>query len=202
MRTDSRPITITKELVNNKEGYRLKIRDSIWEIEPQVYLDAAYDVAVPSRPDFIIWPIRGTGDQKPVAVFTDGFQYHKDIVADDTLKREAIRRSGRFRVFSLSWKDVESVFHVQNEYATATLLPQKMPSGAKVYQPTVMNGHAEALKPDAASRWNCLSSIWNLQMQRMYSLFMRVRMQFHFLICQWLEKQQLSLNGIGLWSPS
>lgn len=151
MRTDSRPITITKELVNNKEGYRLKIRDSIWEIEPQVYLDAAYDVAVPSRPDFIIWPIRGTGDQKPVAVFTDGFQYHKDIVADDTLKREAIRRSGRFRVFSLSWKDVESVFHVQNEYATATLLPQKMPSGAKVYQPTVMNGHAEALKPDAAS---------------------------------------------------
>jgi len=138
MRTDSRPITITKELVNNKEGYRLKIRDSIWEIEPQVYLDASYE-------------IRGTGDQKPVAVFTDGFLYHKDIVADDTLKREAIRRSGRFRVFSLSWKDVESVFHVQNEYATATLLPQKMPSGSKVYQPTIMNGHAESIKPDVAS---------------------------------------------------
>ena len=151
MRTDSRPITITKELVNNKEGYRLKIRDSIWEIEPQVYLDASYNVAVPSKPDFVIWPIRGTGDQKPVAVFTDGFLYHKDIVADDTLKREAIRRSGRFRVFSLSWRDVESVFHVQNEYATATLLPQKMPSGSKVYQPTIMNGHAESIKPDVAS---------------------------------------------------
>ena len=49
-------------------------------------------------------------DHLPVAVFTDGFMYHKDIVTDDTLKREAIRRSGNFRVWSLSYKDVQSVF--------------------------------------------------------------------------------------------
>ncbi|NLG33364.1 MAG: DUF1998 domain-containing protein, partial [Syntrophomonadaceae bacterium] len=103
---ETRRITITKQLVNNKEGYLLKVGSCLWEIEPQVMLDNLYGVPVQSRADFVIWPVRTPEGQKPVAVFTDGFLYHKDKVADDTLKREAIRRSGRFRVWSLTWKDV------------------------------------------------------------------------------------------------
>ena len=71
-----------------------------------------------------------------LAVFADGFIYHKDKVADDTLKRESIRRSDRFRVWSFSWKDVQSVFQVQGNYATDTLTPEDMPSGSKMYMPT------------------------------------------------------------------
>ena len=151
MRTDSRQMTITKELVNSKEGYRLKISDCVWEIEPQVYLDASYGVSVPSRADFVMWPKKGTGDQKPIAIYTDGFLYHKDKLADDTLKREAIRRSGRFTVWVLSWKDVQTVFQLQTDYATPTLIPQNMPTGAQVYMPTVNSGHAESLRPDISS---------------------------------------------------
>lgn len=148
MGNQSRSLIINKELIHNKEGYLLKIGDAIWEIEPQVKLDAANGVAVETRADFVIWPTRVEGNPKPVVVYTDGFLYHKDKVADDTLKREAIRRSGNFRIWSLSWKDVQSVFRAQGDYATETLNASKMPSGSRMYVPAVNEANAESLKPD------------------------------------------------------
>ncbi len=147
MKNDKRKLSITKELVNNKEGYALKIGECLWNIEPQVVLDQEYGIPTPSRADFVLWPARTSYGQKPIAVFTDGFLYHKDKVADDTHKREAIRRSNRFRVWSLSWKDVQSTFRAQGDYATATLIPENMPSGARVYRPMVEQGNALILQP-------------------------------------------------------
>lgn len=98
-----------REVVNGKPGYRLTLGDFIWEVEPQVDLGPSQGVAVACRPDFVFWPIAKAADdaRRPVAVFTDGFEYHKDRLADDIVKRESICRSGRFRVWSLSYQDVE-----------------------------------------------------------------------------------------------
>ena len=145
MGNENRKVDISKSLISGKEGYILKINDQTWEIEPQVLLDATQGVKVSCKPDFIISPV-GKSDKLPVAIFTDGFIYHKDKVADDTLKREAIRRSGRYRVWSLSWRDVQSVFTQQGDYFTPTLTYEKMPSGAKMYQPTISAAKADALK--------------------------------------------------------
>lgn len=155
MGNETRKVEISKSLVNDKEGYILKINDTSWEIEPQVLLDAAQGVPVSCKPDFVIRPI-GKSDKLPVAVFTDGFIYHKDKMADDTLKREAIRRSGRYRVWTLSWRDVQSVFQAQGDYYTQTLTPEKMPSGAKMYQPTVSTARADVLKPGKMSTFELL----------------------------------------------
>jgi DEAD/DEAH box helicase domain-containing protein len=157
MGNDKRPLSITNILVHNKEGYQLKIGSAVWEIEPQVKLDASFGVPAETRADFVLWPTRMCGTQKAVAVYVDGFIYHKDRVADDTLKREAVRRSGKFRVWSLSWKDVQSVFKVQGEYATDTLLPGKMPSGSKMYKPAVEAAHAEALRPEKSPAMELLA---------------------------------------------
>ena len=119
-------------VVNGRHGYRFKVNDMTWEIEPQVLLDAEQGVAVKSKPDFVFWPVSAPG-HRPVAVFTDGFTYHKDIVDEDTIKREAIRRSGSFRVWSLSYRDVQAVFEPQGDYVTKTLDPHKMPSGTRMY---------------------------------------------------------------------
>lgn len=48
-----------------------------------------------------------------IAVFTDGYYYHKDIVEEDTLKRMAIMLSRKYRVWSLTYKDVHNVFKSQ-----------------------------------------------------------------------------------------
>ena len=126
-------------MVNGKHGYRFTMNGLTWEIEPQVVLDAQQGVKVKSKPDFVFWPVSAP-DHLPMAVFTDGFTYHKDIVAEDTLKREAIRRSGKFRVWSLSFRDVQNVFAAQGDYATNTLDPHQMPSGTRMYSQTVKQG--------------------------------------------------------------
>ena len=146
MGNDSRKISISNALVKNKQGYLLTVNDITWEIEPQRLLDAADGVSVTCKPDFVFWPVSDKS-KKPVAVFTDGFVYHKDKVADDTLKREAIRRSKHFRVWAFSWKDVQSVFQVQGIYATDTLTPENMPSGSKMYIPAVNNSKATGIVP-------------------------------------------------------
>ncbi|MDO4556273.1 MAG: DEAD/DEAH box helicase, partial [Lachnospiraceae bacterium] len=61
MGNDSRKVSVSKALVNNKEGYVLKVNDAVWEIEPQVILDAEQGVSVKSKPDFVIWPVKADG---------------------------------------------------------------------------------------------------------------------------------------------
>lgn len=139
---------------NGKHSYYLTIDDCSWEVEPQVSLGPSEGVAINSKPDFVFWPVNAPG-RMPVAVFTDGFLYHKDIVTDDTLKREAIRRSGNYRVWSLSYKDVQSVFSPQGDYASASLSPDTMPSG-KIHKNTIKGFDAEGINPANTSAFNLL----------------------------------------------
>jgi DEAD/DEAH box helicase domain-containing protein len=155
MGNESRKIEISKALIHEKEGYVLKVNESIWEIEPQVLLDTKDGVAITCKPDFLISPI-GVSSRLPVAIFTDGFIYHKDKVSDDTIKREAIRRSGKYRVWSLSWRDVQSVFQAQGDYFTQTLAAEKMPSGHRMYQQIVNEASANLIKPDKMSVFELL----------------------------------------------
>lgn len=87
---------------------------------------------------------------------TISYQCGKDIVSDDTIKREAIRRSGNFRVWSLSFKDVQSVFASQGDYYTATLEAEKMPSGKAMYQNMVKKNKVDAINPAKLSSFDLL----------------------------------------------
>lgn len=147
MKSDQMSIEINKQLVNNKEGYMLQVGDCLWEIEPQVTLDQESGVLEPSRADFVLRPRRPSQNQKPVAVFTDGFTFHRDRVHDDTLRRAAIARTGHYRVWTLTWKDVQQVYRNQGDYYTNTLAWNTMPSGMNMYHSIVQNGKAEKLQP-------------------------------------------------------
>lgn len=155
VRTKVGATNVSDTIRNGKHSYYVKLGDFAWEIEPQVRLDAGDGVAVACKPDFVFWPVVAS-QHKPVAVFTDGFLYHKDIVADDTVKREAIRRSGNFRVWSLSFKDVQSVFSPPGDYFTETLEAGKMPSGKTMYRSMVKKGKAESLEPAKLSSFALL----------------------------------------------
>lgn len=100
-------VEITKVPVNGKEGYFLEIGTCCWEVELQVPFDGERGVSIPSKPDFVFWPRTAGNKQRPVVVFTDGFLYHKDKVAEDTVKRLAIREACHFPVWSLTWRDVQ-----------------------------------------------------------------------------------------------
>lgn len=153
--TSERPVRIHKILVNEKEGYSLQVGDALWTIEPQVDFDVSMGIEVQSRPDFVLRPKRTTGDQKPIAIFTDGFYYHKDIAEEDTLKRMAIMLSGKYRVWSLTYKDVQTIYQDQGDYRTDTLISAKMPSG-KLYMSAVKSANAECIRPEKENAFELL----------------------------------------------
>lgn len=114
--------TITGE---NNTAYIVKFNDQKWRIESQVYLDPMQNVISPSKPDFVLTPF--DEKQKKIAVFTDGFKYHNDIIHRDSIKRDAIIYSGNYRVWSLSWRDVVEL-NDGKPYATEIFDENNLPS--------------------------------------------------------------------------
>lgn len=107
--------SLSKEIIRGRQGYRFSYRDIVWEVTPQYYMGMKQGVEVNSNPDFLIEPVTLRGKRKPIAVFLDGWQYHKRNVMDDQLKRMAIIRSGNYRVWSIHYYDVKEVLdHVDN----------------------------------------------------------------------------------------
>ncbi|MFH1953313.1 MAG: DEAD/DEAH box helicase [Pseudomonadota bacterium] len=128
-RSDDRPMTLSKSVVNAKPGYFLKIAGRAWYMEPQVKLGPDDGVSVPSKADFVLRPARSRDNALPIAVFTDGFFYHKDRIGLDMAQRAAIVRSRKYRVWSLSWRDVENRYKSQGNYFENFLNPADSPSG-------------------------------------------------------------------------
>lgn len=103
---------LNPEVVDGRPGYLLKIGNSAWKVIPQVELGPKQGIALSSRPDFILKPLRPSKGL-PIAVFLDGFAYHADTtldnnrIATDLAKRNAIRMSGDYLVWSLTWADLK-----------------------------------------------------------------------------------------------
>ncbi len=137
----NRKVDVEKQIINGKPGFMLRINDSIWEIEPQVSLGINDGVKIPSKPDFILRPVRSANKEvKPIAIFTDGYAYHKNIIGEDMAKRMAIIQSEKYNVWSLTWSDIEKVFKFQGDYYDNYLTKQVI-CGEKEFQQNFYKYH-------------------------------------------------------------
>jgi DEAD/DEAH box helicase domain-containing protein len=109
-------VSLNQEVVNGKPGYILRLGDKSYDIEPQVSLGPAQGVAVESRADFVFYPRRSTNNTKPIVVFVDGFEYHRNRIELDLLQRAAIARSGNYNVWSIAWDDVDARFSGKTDF--------------------------------------------------------------------------------------
>ena len=100
---------VRTDLVRGKPGYVLQAGAHTYYVETQADLGASDGVVEPSRPDFLIRPARPAPGRPPVAVFTDGFAFHREATDADSRKRMALVRAG-FLVWSLTWDELEFVF--------------------------------------------------------------------------------------------
>jgi len=101
-------VQVTQDIVNGKSGYVIAVDGLKYKVEPQVNLGSAQGVTVGSKPDFVIWPWQSTSLRKPIAVFCDGWEFHKNSLADDARKRSALLMSGKFWVWSVTHDDVKA----------------------------------------------------------------------------------------------
>lgn len=97
---------LSELLFKGKAGYQVQAGSRRWRMELQVNLGPSDGVMVPCKPDFVFWPDDAVSDL-PVAVFVDGWQYHKGIITTDLAKRMAVAKSGKFSVWTLTWDDIE-----------------------------------------------------------------------------------------------
>lgn len=105
---DGKPVRVRQDIVGGKPGFVLTSAGLTWFMAPQVELGEAQGVAIPSRPDFLIRPAREPRDRPSIAIFMDGFEYHRTKTDDDSAKRMALVRAG-YLVWSLTWQDLEVV---------------------------------------------------------------------------------------------
>ncbi|MCS4060632.1 DEAD/DEAH box helicase [Salinibacter ruber] len=101
---DAGPSRLEKSPVGGKQGYEFEIAGHVYDIEPQVTVGP--DDGVPRRcsVDFMIRPREP--NVQPIAVFLDGLQYHRNRIGRDVAQRRALRASGTYAVWSLTWRDV------------------------------------------------------------------------------------------------
>ncbi|WP_294636185.1 DEAD/DEAH box helicase [uncultured Aquabacterium sp.] len=100
------PVKLVQDVVNAKAGFVLEVGSQRYKIEPQVNLGKNDGVLVASKPDFVLWPWSASTARRPIAVFCDGWAYHKESLREDALKRSALVNSGRFWVWSVTHNDV------------------------------------------------------------------------------------------------
>jgi len=102
-------VRVTKDIVKGKVGFKLEVGDLIYTVEPHVRLNEADGVGYPCEPDFLISLDRSDEEVK-VAVFLDGYRYHKNIVHEDFLKRQGISLNTKMLTWSLTWQDINHNF--------------------------------------------------------------------------------------------
>lgn len=102
-------IRTTKDIINGKVGFKLEVGDLIYSVEPHPQFGSGDGVAYPCEPDFLISLDKEKG-VPPVAIFLDGYAYHKDIVLEDLMKRQGIFLMSDMLVWSLTWYDINHVF--------------------------------------------------------------------------------------------
>ncbi len=105
---DAKPVRVQEEIVGGKPGYVLTTAGLTYYVEAQAEMGESDGVVVASRPDFVIRPARPSADQPPIAVFMDGFEYHREKTGEDSAKRWALVRAG-YLVWSLTWHDLDAV---------------------------------------------------------------------------------------------
>lgn len=104
---------LSELLFKGKAGYQVQAGSRRWRMELQVNLGSSDGVMVPCKPDFVFWPDDAVNDL-PIAVFVDGWQYHKDIITTDLAKRMAVVKSGKFSVWTLTWDDIECALQAKS----------------------------------------------------------------------------------------
>ena len=105
---DGKPVRVRQDIVGGKPGFILTTAGLTYLMEAQAELGESDGIAIASRPDFVIRPVRPSPSQPPIAIFMDGFEFHRKKTGEDSAKRMALVRAG-YLVWSLTWHDLEIV---------------------------------------------------------------------------------------------
>jgi DEAD/DEAH box helicase domain-containing protein len=107
---DSRlpPVQVTQDIKGGRTAYLLTAGPNKYWVDTQVPIEDPASGQVLCQPDFVISATKSASPMRPIAVFVDGWEYHQKSLADDARKRSTLMLRGEYRVWSVTFEDIEA----------------------------------------------------------------------------------------------
>ena len=99
-------VQITQDIKAGKTAYLLTAGPNKYWVDTQVPIEDPTSGQILCRPDFVISATKAASPMRPIAVFVDGWEYHRNTLADDARKRATLMLRGEYRVWSVTFEDI------------------------------------------------------------------------------------------------
>jgi len=162
-----RGFAVERLKVRGLDAHRLTRKDQALNLVQQVDVNREHGVEIASRPDFVLQPLtEADGTQATrlsVAIFCDGYRFHArleggdSIVHQDVAKRAALVRSGKYRVWTTTWSDLEGA---EGAKATGPVLLESSAARTFAALPLVKSQERDALERRPVAQLLDLATEW------------------------------------------
>ena len=126
---DGNPTLVNETIDVGQRSWTVRAGKCTYSMREEVSLNESSGVSRPCRPDFLLTPHPDQTGNREIAVFLDGFTYHKDTSARDSSIRMGLQRDG-FLVWSFSYGELKQIAQENEaEKAEGSLNPLVSRSG-------------------------------------------------------------------------
>ena len=141
---DGHTASLRRFPIGSKVGWLWTLGNAQWRIEPQVHPPESETGGVSVSIDFVLRPMDASSDRR-LAIFLDGWEFHRDRIAKDLFQRTALAASGRWQVWTLTWADVQARFTKGSERADLPVDPAVPDRAAlkRYFEKTGLTEHVE-----------------------------------------------------------
>ncbi len=101
-------VQVTQDVKAGKTAYLLSVGAHKYWVDTQVPIEDQATSQTLCLPDFVISATKAASPMRPIAVFVDGWAFHQQSMAADARKRATLMLRGDYRVWSLTFEDIES----------------------------------------------------------------------------------------------
>jgi DEAD/DEAH box helicase domain-containing protein len=107
------PVQVTQDVKGCKTAYLLTVGPHRYWVDTQVPIEDPVSGRVLCQPDFVISKTQAAGAMRPIAVFVDGWEYHRRSLTEDARKRATLMLRGDYRVWSVTFEDIEAAHRLK-----------------------------------------------------------------------------------------
>jgi DEAD/DEAH box helicase domain-containing protein len=107
------PVQVTQDVKGCKTAYLLTVGPHRYWVDTQMPIEDPVSGRVLCQPDFVISKTQAAGAMRPIAVFVDGWEYHRRSLTEDARKRATLMLRGDYRVWSVTFEDIEAAHRLK-----------------------------------------------------------------------------------------